>query len=222
MAEEEKRKLPLPPHPADWDRPEPVIEVVPAGEILTRLVYTGGEHPGAWDLFRHFGPTSSRFDHHQLDDEFHSYTQDRGIMYLARGPRAFVTCIAECFQEQRKIKRFVDAPAVATFETARALELLDLRGVFSTRMGASMAIHTGSRSIAREWSQLLYDCYPEVDGLLYGSSMHGGEDAIALYERAHAAFPRHALNQKLLSDPLLKPALADAARELGYKIADDA
>ena len=43
--------------------------------------------------------------------------------------------------------------SLVVFDTAAPLKLLDLTGDFVTRMGASMAIHSGSRIRAREWAR---------------------------------------------------------------------
>ncbi|MFV0278708.1 MAG: RES family NAD+ phosphorylase [Parahaliea sp.] len=188
---------------------------------MSRLVFTGGHYPGMWDRFRHYGPSASRFDHHLPPIGGDAREQERGIMYLATGDVAFNTCIAECFQETRRICPRERTPAMVVFALARDICLLDLRGTFSTRVGASMAIHAGPRSVARLWSRLLYASYPAIDGLLYRSSMNGGANAIALYERAQGAIPDTCLLHRLLCDPLLAPALAGAADTLGYLIVDD-
>ena len=58
-------------------------------------IYSRKYHAANWNAFRHYGPTTSRFDH-QLS------TPDpcRGILYAAD---SYATCIAEVFQEERFI-----------------------------------------------------------------------------------------------------------------------
>jgi len=87
-------------------------------------------------------------------------------------------------------------------------------------MGASMAIHSGSRSRARGWARDLYDAYREVQGILYAASMLGGQPAIALNERAlmEPLFPEHPLFHRALSDDVMVDALKHAATALGYAL----
>ena len=54
--------------------------------------------------------------------------------------------------------------------------------------------------------------------MYYASSMHANAPAVALYERADGAMPAHPFFHRALADPLLLPALADAASVLGYAI----
>jgi len=143
--------------------------------------------------------------------------QSRGIYYAARDAK---TCLAEAFQATRRIDRVFQAPQLVMFETLARLKLLDLTGDFATRMGASMAIHSGSRGRARGWARDLYDAYPEIQGILYAASMHGGQHAIALNERAlkDPLFPAHPLFHRALSDDVMVDALKHAAREFGYAL----
>jgi len=111
-------------------------------------------------------------------------------------------------------------PWLVAFETQATLKLLDLSGDFATRMGASMAIHTGSRGRARGWARDLYDAYPEVQGILYTASMAGGAPAMAFNERALKVpfFPAHPLFHRSLSDDVLFDPLKHAAKALGYAL----
>ena len=122
------------------------------------------------------------------------------------------------FQKTRRVDRVIDAPWLVVFETQRELRFLDLRGAFPTRIGASMAINTGSRVRAREWARRLYDAYDEMHGILYASSMHGNQPAIAMNERARGALAEHpSFNRALADDTLLDP-LKHAAADLGYSL----
>jgi hypothetical protein len=143
--------------------------------------------------------------------------QSRGIYYAAADAK---TCLAETFQATRRIDRAFQAPWLVVFETLARLKLLDLSGDFATRMGASMAIHSGSRGRARGWARDLYEAYPEVQGILYAASMHGGQHAIALNERAlkEPLFPAHPLFHRALGDDVMLDPLKHAARELGYAL----
>ena len=143
--------------------------------------------------------------------------QTRGIYYAARDAK---TCLAETFQATRRIDRVFQAPWLVVFETLRELKLVDLNGEFATRMGASMAIHSGSRGRARGWARDLYEAYPGTQGIMYAASMYGGAPAMALNERALRAplFPAHPLFHRALADDAMLDTLRHAATGLGYAL----
>lgn len=195
----------------------PAIATLGSGTILARIYYSRGEHPQLWNQFRYFGPLNSRWDHHRVNPAGDAQTQVHGIYYAARDAR---TCLAEAFQATRRIDRVFQAPWLVVFETRAAVSLLELTGDFATRMGASMAIHSGSRGRARGWAQDLYEAYPGIQGILYAASMHGGAPAIALNERALKGelFPAHPLFHRALADDAMLDPLKHAARALGYAL----
>ena len=184
---------------------------------MARVYYTRGAHPNSWDQFRNFGPVNSRWDHNLPFSDGRPRAQARGIYYAAIDAKS---CLAEVFQVTRRIDRVFQAPWLVVFETVGALKLLDLTGEFATRMGASMAIHSGSRSRARGWARDLYEAYPEMQGILYAASMHGGRPAMALNERALTGglFPPHPLFHRALADDLMIDPLKAAASNLGYAL----
>jgi hypothetical protein len=195
----------------------PAISELGAGTTLARVYYSRGNHPQVWNQFRYFGPLNSRWDHHSLSAGGSPEKQPRGVYYAARDAK---TCLAEVFQTTRRIDRVFQGPWLVAFETQATLKLLDLSGDFATRMGASMAIHTGSRGRARGWARDLYDAYPEVQGILYTASMAGGAPAMAFNERALKVpfFPAHPLFHRSLSDDVLFDPLKHAAKALGYAL----
>jgi RES domain len=187
------------------------------GTILARLYYSRGAHPQTWNEFRYFGPVNSRWDHHLANEAGAPRVQSRGIYHAAADAK---TCLAEAFQATRRIDRVYQAPRLVVFKTLARLKLLDLTGDFATRMGASMAIHSGNRRRARGWARDLYEAYPEVQGILYAASMHGGQHAIALNERAlkESLFPAHPVFHRALADDALLDPLKHAASLLGYAL----
>jgi hypothetical protein len=201
-------KLPEP--PALLTLP-PLTRTFAAATVLWRIYVAGGTHPAAWNGFRFFGPTQARFDHH--DDP--PRVQARGILYAARNP---TTCLAEVFQTTRVIERVPKTPWLVGFPLQRDVVLLDLTGDWPTQAGASMAINSGPRPRARRWSKLIYATYPDTDGLLYASSMHANEPAVALYEGAQDALPSAPVFSRALADPALLRRLSRAATHLGYGI----
>lgn len=210
-------KFPSSPGVAALSTLAPTVRALPAGSTLARVYYARGAHPLSWDQFRHFGPVNSRWDHHAALPDGSPQTQARGIYYAATDAK---TCLAEVFQVTRRIDRVFQAPRLVVFETVSTLNLLDLTGEFATRMGASMAIHSGSRSRARGWARDLYEAHPEMQGILYAASMHAGRAAIALNERAltRNLFPPHPLFHRALADDVMLDPLKAAAADLGYAL----
>ncbi|MBI4607327.1 MAG: RES family NAD+ phosphorylase [Planctomycetes bacterium] len=202
-------KFPEPPPPEHLARIHASVKAVSRGALLWRVYFRRGPHPAAWGAFRHFGPTSSRFDHHEEPPR----VQERGILYAASGG---ITCFAEVFQETRIIDTLRHEPWLVAFRLARAIRLLDLTGSWCTRAGASMAIATGPRPRARRWSRAVYAAYPGLDGLWYPSSMHANQPAIALFERAAGAIPKAPAFHRALADPTAASAVHEAAQVVGY------
>ena len=105
---------------------------------------------------------------------------------------------------------------MVVFALREPVTLLDLRGTFATTIGASTAIHSGPRSRTRAWARELYEAYPNVQGVHYGSSMNGHAPAMALNERALAAMPRLPLFHRALNDDMLVDVLQRIALRLSY------
>lgn len=136
-------------------------------------------------------------------------------MYLALdGP----TCLAEVFQGTRAIDRQSRGPWLVGFKLQADIQLLDLTGIFSTAIGASAAIHSGPRPRAQRWAQQLYQAYPNIDGLMYCSSMYGNAPAIALFERGKPAIPYRPELHRALDDPALQYTLLGTGQNIGYQI----
>jgi hypothetical protein len=201
-------KLPEPPRPLTTP---PETKLISAGTRLWRIYQRGGKYPASFGDFRFFGPTGSRFDHHEPPPRL----QAHGIFYAADDP---TTCLAETFQVTRVIDRNAGDPWLVGFETAIDLTLLDLTGAWPTRAGASMAINSGPRPRARRWSQAIYGAYATVVGLWYASSMHANQPSVALYERAARAVPGAPSFHRALSDPAILRRVDAAAVRLGYRL----
>ena len=211
-------KFPEPPGVKALRAIPPELHHLPQGTTMARLCFAGGEFSTPWDTFRFYGPTTSRFDHQLPDGQGRAQVQDRGIMYLATGPEAIPTCLAEVFQATRLIDRYVRDPVLSGFNLAADLTLLDLTGPFATAIGASMAIHSGPRPRARRWAQQLYEAYPDIDGLLYCASMYGNAPAVALFERGARAIPKRPVFHRELRDAVMANILTETGREIGYEV----
>lgn len=210
-------KFPNSPGLAALARLRPATTLIPSSTRLARVYYAAGRHPKAWNAFRHFGPVNARWDHHLVNSNGEPQTQDRGIYYAARDAK---TCLAEVFQHSRRIDRVFQAPWLAVFETVSPLLVVDLTGDFTTRMGASMAIHSGSRERARGWARDLCVAFEDIQGIQYASSMNGGAPALALNERALklSLFAAHPLFHRALADDVMLDPLKHAAQALGYAL----
>ena len=209
-------KFPNSPGVVALGRLTPSTLTIPSGIRLARLYYTAGRHPTVWNAFRYVGPLNARWDHH-LPNAGEPEVQERGIYYTARDAKS---CLAEVFQHTRRIDRAFQAPWLVVFETVAPLSVLDLTGDFTTRMGASMAIHSGNRERARGWARDLYEAYGDIQGIQYASSMTGGAAALALNERAlkMPLFAAHPLFHRALADDVMLDPLKHAAQALGYAL----
>lgn len=210
-------KFPRPPSADALREISPEVRTLPKGTTLARVYFTGGAHPVAWNAFRHFGPTNGRFDHHLATRDGAATVQSRSVFYCARSA---LTCLAEVFQHTRRIDRVRHAPCLVVFELQRSLRLLNLTRRFPTKVGASMAINTGSRVRAREWAHAFYEAYEDLHGLYYASSMHANEPAIVLTDRAETlnAMPAYPVFNRALNDDALVSVLKHAASALNYAL----
>jgi len=208
-------KFPNPPSVEALRAIDPDTRRLRQGTVLARVYFTAGAYPTRWNEFRRHGPTNARFDHHVPDPPGQPHEQERAILYCATGAE---TCLAEVFQETRRIDRVRKAPWLAAFRLERDLELLDLTGSYPTRAGASMAINSGSRVRARAWARAWYEAFPDLQGIHYASSMNANEPAIALTDRAQNLEPlsRHPDFNRPLADDALLDVLKHAAARLGY------
>ncbi|MFA0809350.1 RES family NAD+ phosphorylase [Microbulbifer epialgicus] len=214
-------KLPRTPDIKKIEETPPEVVVLEKGSRIFRIYKRGGRGKSSWGGFRYYGPTGNRFDHHESDEGNNSYVQARGILYGALGESAIETCLAEVYQEKRFVDREGNQPALGIFMLDRDVQLLDLTGQFPTRVGASQAINTGTRSSARNWSKAFYKYYAtvgKIEGLLYSSSMNGNEPCVALYEQAQTAIPDDPTFNRLLCDPDLEEILLPIAKKLGYEM----
>jgi RES domain len=206
-------KLPAPPGVAALRAIAPQTLILPADTPLARIYFAAGAHPARWGQFRSVGPVDARWDHHLPDLRGNAVEQSRSILYCAPD---IDTCVAEVFQATRRIDRTRGAPWLVVFALREPVTLLDVRGTFATTMGASTAIHSGPRSRARAWARELYEAYPNVQGVHYGSSMNGHAPAVALNERGQAAMPRLPLFHRALNDDMLVDVLRRIALRVSY------
>ncbi|MHB1598530.1 MAG: RES family NAD+ phosphorylase [Acidimicrobiales bacterium] len=100
-----------------------------------------------------------------------------------------VTAIAERYKHRRAVHLAdPDEPVVYSWHATRTLRMADLAGPGALRLGASHAICSGPRSVARAWGRALHATWPGPDGICYSSSMNGRSCA-ALWAPARTTFP---------------------------------
>lgn len=204
-------KLPKSPGMQRMREEGPEEAVLGEGTLLFRVYFQGGEHPGSWDEFRSFGPLAgARFDHHPSPQRDHP---ELGILYGAWDVK---TCVAEVFQETRNISLRRRRPWLVGFELTHDVRLLDLLGNWPTRMGSSTEISSGRRSVVRGWSKNIHAAFPELHGVLYGSSMNAYHGAIAFYERGVSSLPKRPVLHEPLSHPGLRDDLERYKDDLGF------
>jgi len=215
----ERLPSPLGPRVRDTTIHEPDLVVLTLGERLVRIHSLAGPYPSAWDEFRAYGPTSSRFDHHPSPVRRHPR---RRIAYLTRSATAFTAAVAEYYQDGGASVGPIDTgnrrPAVSVIDITRPLRLLDLDGGWITRAGGNQAIRTGPRGRARQWARAIYQHHggPNgLDGLAYSSSVWGPGRCVTLWDRAEDAFPPTPTAHRTLDDPVLATPVASAAESLG-------
>jgi hypothetical protein len=179
---------------------------------MVRIRGTVGPHSLEWHQLRHYGPTPTRFDPHPPPPATHP---DFAVMYAAADVD---TALAEVFQRGKVIEPSApNGPYVTVWEAGRSLRLLDLRGTWPIRQGASHSINTGPHQVCRRWAHAIAVHQHAVDGLLSTSSMTGS-DTTALFLPAIGSFP---LNPELslpLSDPGLAGVLEGAAERIRYTL----
>lgn len=163
-------KLPRVPDRARLEALKPGLMSLPAGQQLSRVYFRTGRHPVRWYDLRYFGPVhSARFDHHEPASDGSGQLQSRGIIYSAlvtgTSLAGLDVCLAEVFQQLRTVSRSVDTPAWAVFTLTAEITLLDLRGKWPTKAGASQALNSGPNSSARRWAHAFYEIYPQIQSI---------------------------------------------------------
>lgn len=179
---------------------------------MWRVYFRTGPYPALWNTFRSFGPSGARFDHHEPPP------RDQPVRAILYGAGLGPTCLAEVFQDSRVIDRWRRDPYLTVFQLEEDVSLLDLTGAWITRAGGNLAISSGSRAMAREWSRAIYDAFPDLHGIRYGSSMDANRPAVAFYERARRALPGAPLLDRPLRDPGLARFVSRAAERFGYRV----
>ncbi|GAB3582808.1 RES family NAD+ phosphorylase [Amycolatopsis endophytica] len=212
-------RLPLPPSRAELLaalRPETDVVAVPPTRRLVRIFTAGGNHPQRWNTFRHTGPLPhGRFDPQPpRRDGRPADDPGNGVVYFGLTVR---TSVAEVFQTTSLVDRRTRGPRLVVVRPTRSLRLLDLTGLWPTRVGASQEISSGPKKITQAWARAIRTAFTELDGLWYRSSMDGGHPALCLWDPpAGDALPLAPDVLLPLDHPGLDVPLGRVCEELNY------
>lgn len=212
-------RLPLPPSAADLAaclRPDEDIVAVHPATRLVRIFSAQGRHLQQWNTFRYAGPLAhGRFDPQCPGPDGSTETDPRnGVLYFSLSVR---TSLAEVFQTTSTVDRSTRSPHLVVLRPARTLRLLDLSGLWPTRVGASQEISSGPKRITQVWARTIREAHPGLDGVWYRSSMDSGNPAICLWDPpARSAVPPRPDVLLPLDHPGLDLPLARICNELNY------
>lgn len=212
-------RLPLPPSAADLAaelRPDEDIVAVHPATRLVRIFSAKGRHLQQWNSFRYAGPLPhGRFDPQCPGPDGLADTDPRGgVLYFSLSVR---TSVAEVFQTTSTVDRSTRSPHLVVLRPARTLRLLDLTGLWPTRLGASQEISSGPKTITQAWARTIREAHPSLDGVWYRSSMDSGNPAICLWDPpSRSAVPARPDVLLPLDHPGLDLPLARICNELNY------
>ncbi|WP_347352180.1 RES family NAD+ phosphorylase [Intrasporangium sp.] len=188
-------------------------DLVRVRSAMWRIAATQGEHVLGWDELRAYGPLRTmRWDpHHEPPRE----QPDRAVLYASPDPR---TALAEKYQKYREVDPWTDAPYLYGWTSSRDLVLLDVRGGWPLRNGASATLPTGPRNVCRAWAEAILDTWEDLDGIITGSAMDG-RDTYALFPQARSSTPPTPLHARALAHPHVYAYVHRWVAEIGYGIA---
>lgn len=211
-------RLPLPPSRSvlahELRETEDIVAVHPSTRLV-RIFTARGNHPQRWDTFRYTGPLAhGRFDPQQPRRTEPVTDPRNGVLYFGLSVR---TSIAEVYQTTSTVDRKTRGPHLVVVRPARTLRLLDLSGLWPTRVGASQEISSGPKKITQAWARAIRSTHPELDGLWYRSSMDSGAPAVCLWDPpAGGALPSTPDVLLPLDHPGLDVPLSRVCEELNY------
>ncbi|WP_236796891.1 RES family NAD+ phosphorylase [Amycolatopsis sp. GM8] len=211
-------RLPLPPDRAVLVgelRDEDIVAVHPATRLV-RIFTSRGHHPQRWNSFRHTGPLPhGRFDPQRPGHGGSPvYDPGNGVVYFGLSVR---TSVAEVFQTTSIVDRQTKGPHLVVVRPTRTLRLLDLSGLWPTRVGASQEISSGPKNITQVWAREIRETIDDIDGVWYRSSMDGGGPAVCLWDPpAGEALPAEPDVLLPLDHPGLDIPLGRVCEQLNY------
>jgi hypothetical protein len=214
-------RLPLPPARAvlvnELHASDDVVTVPPATRLV-RIFTAHGNHPQQWNSFRYTGPLPhGRFDQQKPAKGGAPVTDpNNGVLYFGLSVR---TSVAEVFQTTSTVDRKTRGPRLVVVRPTRTLRLLDLSGLWPTRVGASQEISSGPKKITQAWARAIRAAFGDLDGLWYRSSMDSGDPSLCLWDPPSGAALPLAPDVRLpLDHPGLDVPLGRVCQELNYTL----
>lgn len=212
--------LPQPPSPVVLKAALQTEDIVALhqGTRLVRIFFAGGMHRQRWNSFRYTGPLPhAHFDPLPPgDDGFAAESPGNGVLYFGLSVR---TSVAEVYQSTSRVDRTTRRPHLVVLRPRRTLRLLDLSGLWPTRMGASQTLASGPKPVSQAWARAIRDAYPDIDGLWYRSAIDSGDPAICLWDPPAASAIPAAPDMLLpLDHPGLDLPLGRISEELNYTL----
>ena len=139
---------------------------------------------------------------------FDAPASECGVLYVARTERgAFI----ETFGHDTGIRvldyKELEARTLSRVETARPLQLVDLRGPGLARLGADGELLTGPYALSQAWSRALHE-HPSIpDGIAYRARHDPDQICAALFDRTRTSITTTMLGA--FSDASLATLLAE-------------
>lgn len=203
-----------------------------AGASWARIYFHAGDHPTTWDGFRRVPLAApgrfDAFDAGGVDGVLyaavpHPYPSSlTGAVVRTRAPgdaSAVATCLAEMSQPLGVLDRSEQRSLVIA-ELTETLTLLDVSSDWAARAGAGVHLSSAPKARTSAWARAIAQRWSDLDGIAYISSMRPAGRAVALWApRASTAVSSSRVRlHRGLTDPLLHPALAWAADQVGLAI----
>lgn len=183
---------------------------ITARPFLWRIHATAGPYARRWNELRSYGPlVSARFDPWPPPP---AHRDGQGVGYFGTD---WAACLSEVFQETRTIV-CTGGQRMSGFEPTRDLRLIDLRGNYPVKIGASHAINSGPKNRCRAWARAIRSVHSGHDGFLYTGL--AGRTCVVIYSPPGDLFPAAPDFTKPLADPGLAPYIAVAADQIGYAL----
>lgn len=211
------------PKPDDWPDLDSshTFNLKPKHRIV-RIYASEGQHKTFWNQSRHWGPTIARFDHHpEGPAQVH---EDHSVWYGALevddrngDPTGLSTSVAERFQDSRTLPIADSTMSLVICQVAQNILLLDVESVWLSQAGGNSAIAAGPRDASRAWAREIHEKYPDIDGVVWKSSVYPPGRAVVLWDTSEPVFAITSLLNRTL--PMLRSNLIPVANHLGYQIA---
>lgn len=169
-----------------------------------------------WYRIHHTGNPPLQFGT-RPSNRFDSPAGEFGVLYVAKDAYgAFIETFGhETGRTPLVTQAELHAREISIVSSTRALRLVDLRGEGLSRMGADVALTSGSDyALSRRWAMALYRHRRQPDGILYRARHDPARTCAALFDRAALALTARQTGTLLV--PAHLGLLADILDRYGY------